>query len=126
MRPTIEHAHASCVHHSGPGVVERRVKNTATGRLAILVSLADVTGSVGSTTGNGHSFFRQRPWVSSDLLALLSFDLDAQSRGLIPEKDLLVWRFPPDYVERLRGNISERHPELADRLAEPVGDASDD
>ena len=64
--------------------------------------------------------------MSSDLLALLAFDLDAQSRGLVPGKDLLVWRFPPDYIERLRGNILERNPDVAGRLGEPAGDTGDD
>ena len=90
------------------------------------LELVDVTGSAGSTTGNGHSFFRQSPWVSSDLLALLAFGLDAKDRGLVPDNDLRVWRFPPDYIERLRSNIFKRYPDLTGRLGEPVGGSDDD
>lgn len=69
------------------------------------LELVDVTLAAGSSTGNGHSYFSRSPWVSSDLLALLAFDLKAGQRGLVPKENLPVWSFPPDYVARLQESI---------------------
>ncbi len=80
------------------------------------LELIDVTEAAGSTTGNGHAYFRQSPWVSSDILALLAFDLDPAQRGLEKETDLLVWRFPPDYIERLQNTLMELNPDLAGEI----------
>ena len=84
----------------------------------------DVTQAAGSTTGNGHAYLRKSPWVSSDLLALLSYDIGAAERGLEKETNLFVWTFPPDYIERLRKVLTEMNPDSAgamgradDRLA---------
>jgi len=73
----------------------------------------DVTEAADSTYGNGHSFFRKSPWVSSDLIALLSYDLGAGRRGLEKEPDLRVWTFPPDFIERLRKVLAEMNPDWA-------------
>ena len=73
----------------------------------------DVTAAAGSTTGNGHAYLRKSPWVSSDLLALLSLDIGAAERGLEKEANLLAWTFPPDYIERLRRVLTEMNPEWA-------------
>ena len=73
----------------------------------------DVTEAAGSTDGNGHSFFRKSPWVSSDLLALLAYNLGAAQRGLVKDKRLLVWRFPPDFIKRLRKKLAEINPKWA-------------
>ena len=73
----------------------------------------DVTGAADSTYGNGHSFFRKSPWVSSDLIALLGYDLGAAQRGLEKDEDLLVWTFPPDFIERLRKELAKINPEWA-------------
>ena len=71
----------------------------------------DVTDAADSTTGNGHNYFRQSPWVSSDLLALLAYDMDADERGLEKAADLPVWSFPPDYIDRLKSLLKERNSE---------------
>ena len=73
----------------------------------------DVTGAAGSTDGNGHSYFRQSPWVSSDLMALLAYDIGAAQRGLEQKENLLVWKFPPDYIERLQNVLAGINPEWA-------------
>lgn len=70
----------------------------------------DVTDAAGSTTGNGHSYFRNSPWVSSDLLALLVSDLGAAERGLEKNVNQFVYTFPPDYIQRLRKALAERNP----------------
>ena len=61
-----------------------------------------MTGAAGSTTGNGHDYFRQSPWVSSDILALLALNLAPDKRGLVPGNIPQLWRFPPDYVQRVQ------------------------
>jgi hypothetical protein len=70
----------------------------------------DVTEAAGSTTGNGHSYFRDSPWVSSDLLMLMAYDIGAAERGLQKDENLLVWTFPPDFIERLREVMIEQNP----------------
>ena len=73
----------------------------------------DVTGAAGSTDGNGHNYFRQSPWVSSDLMALLVYDRGAAQRGLEKDESLPVWSYPPDFIERLRKQLAEINPEWA-------------
>jgi esterase/lipase superfamily enzyme len=73
----------------------------------------DVTEAAGSTDGNGHNYFRQSPWVSSDLLALLAYDLGAAKRGLEKNENLPVWKFPPDFIERLQKVLIEMNPDWA-------------
>jgi esterase/lipase superfamily enzyme len=82
------------------------------------LEVIDVTEAAESTTGNGHSYFRQSPWVSSDLLTLLAYDMGAAERGLEKEENLPVWTFPPDFIERLRKAIVEMNPQLAEALEE--------
>lgn len=64
--------------------------------------IIDVTGAEGSTAGNGHHYFRTSPWVSSDILMTLMYDLTPEQRGLRLRKDLPIWTFPGDYIARLR------------------------
>jgi hypothetical protein len=73
----------------------------------------DVTEAADSTTGNGHAYLRKSPWVSSDLLTLLAYDMGAAERGLEKEANLLVWTFPPDFIERLRKALATTSPDWA-------------
>jgi esterase/lipase superfamily enzyme len=82
------------------------------------LEIIDVTEAAESTTGNGHAYFRKSPWVSSDLLTLLAYDMGAAERGLKKEENLLVWTFPPDFIERLRKAIVEMNPQLAGAIQE--------
>ncbi len=77
------------------------------------IQFVDVTEAAGSTDGDGHSFFRKSPWVSSDLMALLAYDLGAAQRGLVKDDRLLTWRYPPDFIERLRRQLAKMNPEWA-------------
>ena len=77
------------------------------------LEIIDVTEAAESTTGSGHAYFRKSPWVSSDLLTLLAYDIGAAERGLEKEANLLVWTFPPDYIGRLQKVLLEMHPHLA-------------
>ncbi len=65
-------------------------------------------------SGNGHSYFRDSPWVSSDVLATLLYDLGPGERGLEREQGSPVWQFSPGYLERLYAAIFKANPELHD------------
>jgi len=75
--------------------------------------IVDVTDAEGGTSGNGHSYFRTSPWVSSDILMTLLYDLPPEQRGLIlTGSEFPVWTFPPDYIDRLRKVLAETNPDL--------------
>jgi pimeloyl-ACP methyl ester carboxylesterase len=73
--------------------------------------LIDVTNAEDADAGNGHAYFRKSPWVSSDILVSLMYDLDPMERGLGIPPDLPVWYFPGDYIERLKSVLTEINPE---------------
>jgi len=70
--------------------------------------LINVTEAEGAASGNGHGYFRNSPWASSDILTSLRYGLGPAERGLIREGGSPVWTFPPDYVARLRKAIIEQ------------------
>ena len=70
------------------------------------LSFIDVTDAAGSTTENGHRYFRKSSWVSSDMLMLLRFGLGPGERGLQRDGDSTVWTFPPDYIARLAASVA--------------------
>jgi len=47
------------------------------------LSVISVKGAVGSVDGNGHGYFRNSPWVSSDILITLMYGLGPSERGLV-------------------------------------------
>ncbi|BDQ38793.1 hypothetical protein SYK_31530 [Pseudodesulfovibrio nedwellii] len=61
----------------------------------------DVTGAADADAGNGHGYFRDSPWVSSDILMTLMYDLPPEERGLAKDVDMPIWEFPEDYQQRL-------------------------
>jgi esterase/lipase superfamily enzyme len=73
----------------------------------------DVTNAEKSSTGNGHAYFRQSPWVSSDILSTLMYDLSPEERSLTRTREWPMWRFPPDYIETLAGRLVKENPGLA-------------
>jgi esterase/lipase superfamily enzyme len=77
------------------------------------ISVIDVTAAEGGTSGNGHGYFRNSPWASSDILMTLMYDLSPAERGLALEEESPVWSFPPDYIERLRAALAEINPLFA-------------
>jgi esterase/lipase superfamily enzyme len=80
--------------------------------------VVDVTNAEGSTLGKGHGYFRGSPWVSSDILITLMYDLAPTSRGLVQDQDSAVWRFPDDYMIRLREALARKNPALTDERPE--------
>ena len=80
--------------------------------------LIDVTHAEGGTDHGGHSYFRSSPWVSSDILMTLMYNLSPEERGLVLRDDVPLWDFPDDYVERLRQSLAKANPALGDALKE--------
>ncbi|MDO3720767.1 alpha/beta hydrolase [Marinobacter sp. chi1] len=78
------------------------------------MSFINVTEAEGATDGNGHHYFRQSPWASSDILMTLYYGLEPEQRGLVRQTDLPVYTFPPDYISRLWGNIQRLNPDWAE------------
>ncbi len=74
----------------------------------------DVTDAAGSMSGNGHAYFRSSPWVSSDILMNLYFNLGPEERGLVQREDSPVWTFPPDYITRLTEALARKGVTLSD------------
>jgi len=72
------------------------------------LSVINVSEAEGSTTGNGHGYFRKSPWVSSDVLMTIYYDLTPEERGLVRAEDSHVWSFPPDYIQHLRATLKEK------------------
>ncbi len=82
----------------------------------------DVTDAEQSDAGNGHAYFRQSPWASSDILSTLMYSLSPQERGLVREGNSPLWTFPPDYIAKLRRKLIEVNPDLAGALIEPAAE----
>jgi len=90
----------------GPGNLDPEVRDYLN-RTQNLVAI-DVTDAEDASAGNGHSYFRQSPWVSSDLLITLKYDLPPAERGLVRRPPSPFWTFPQDYVQGLRLLLGKR------------------
>lgn len=77
------------------------------------LALVSVESAPGFDQGNGHSYFRDSPWVSSDLLATLRYKISPVERGLEQDRETGVWRFPPDYLAALEAAVARADPTLA-------------
>jgi len=75
--------------------------------------LIDVTDVEKAAAGNGHAYFRNSPWVSSDILSTLMYDLTPAERGLYNSQEWPIWQFPSDYISKLTDKLVERNPALA-------------
>ena len=76
------------------------------------ISVVDVSDAEGANTGNGHAYFRKSPWVSSDILMMLLYDLGPEQRGLVLKPNKPIWEFPEDYINRLWSAIAEVNPQF--------------
>lgn len=76
------------------------------------ISIIDVSDAEGSETGNGHGYFRDSPWASSDILMTLLYDLTPEQRGLVLKQTIPVWQFPDDYMGRLWATLAEVNPQF--------------
>ncbi len=81
------------------------------------LSVVYVTDAEGTTEGHGHAYFRDSPWVSSDILMAFAYGLLPAERGLERNADdSPLWAFPEDYVERLRNVLIEVNPDYREAL----------
>jgi esterase/lipase superfamily enzyme len=76
------------------------------------LTLVDVSDVEGATKGNGHAYFRNSPWASSDILMALMYDLEPEERGLVSTPERPIWTFPDDYIKRLKAALKSANPEL--------------
>jgi len=77
------------------------------------ISLINVTSAEGSSSANGHGYFRASPWASSDILMTLYYGLKPKERGLVDQEGLPMYTFPPDFINRLWDSIEQVDPEFA-------------
>lgn len=75
------------------------------------LSLINVSQAERANSGKGHNYFRQSPWVSSDVLVTLRFGLSPGERGLVQEDGLGIWSFPQDYIKGLKTSLISKHEE---------------
>lgn len=80
------------------------------------LSFINVTDAEGADTGNGHGYFRSSPWVSSDVLMSIYYDLSPEQRGLLSQDGMPVYTFPEDYITRLWQAIRAVDPEFSEDL----------
>jgi esterase/lipase superfamily enzyme len=80
--------------------------------------MIDVTDAEDSATGNGHAYFRQSSWVSSDILTTLMYDLDPATRGLLYTEEWPIWKFPEDYITNLADKLIKLNPDLGRKQVE--------
>lgn len=88
------------------------------------IFFVDASDAEGSAAGNGHAYFRNSPWASSDLLMTLMYRLSPEERGLIRPDGELSWSFPPDYISRLRQAIFKANPALGEAIHEQASDSA--
>jgi len=67
----------------------------------------DVAAAEEAASGNGHGYFIKSPWVSSDILLTLKYNLPPSQRGLTRQTGNRVWEFPGNYPGTLRHAIGE-------------------
>lgn len=94
-----------------PGMLDAQMREfvTQSSKLALI----NVEGAANYDAGNGHAYFRQSPWVSSDVLMTLRYGLGPAARGLEQHEDSPIWRFPADYVTRSGTALARVNPALA-------------
>jgi len=80
--------------------------------------MIDVTDAEDSATGNGHAYFRQSSWVSSDILTTLMYDLGPEKRGLHYTEEWPIWKFPEDYITNLAARLIKLNPDLKRKQVE--------
>jgi esterase/lipase superfamily enzyme len=106
---------------------EKGGEMTAAGRKALLefadqISLINVSNAEGADGGNGHGYFRNSPWASSDILMTLYYGLSPKQRGLVDEDGLPMYTFPPDFIDRLWAAIEKVDPEFAEDYRQYLAD----
>jgi esterase/lipase superfamily enzyme len=84
--------------------------------------LIDVTDAEDADARSGHSYFRDSPWVSSDILATLATGLGPAERGLVRRRaDVPIWRYPPDFIARLQRALATQVADLSNPMVKSRG-----
>jgi hypothetical protein len=65
-----------------------------------VINLFDVSAAGKSDAGNGHSYFRQSPRASSDLLLNVMYGSGPWELGLERTEEIPVWPFPRIFTIR--------------------------
>lgn len=83
----------------------------------------DVSNAGGAVSGSG--YLRESPWVSSDVVLSLRYDLAPEERGLTRAPGSPIWTFPDDYLERAGGGAgSSRVGGPLTRRSMPAGETT--
>jgi hypothetical protein len=72
----------------------------------------DVSNAEGAVSGSGHGYLRDSPWVSSDVILTLRYDLAPEERGLVRDPGSPIWMFPDDYLDRAGRALDRAEPPL--------------
>ena len=88
-----------------PGTLDERMRQFVAS--SSQVALIDVAEADNFDDGNGHAYFRKSPWVSSDILMTLRYDLAPAERGLERRGDSPLWLFPDDYLSRFEKALAQ-------------------
>lgn len=67
----------------------------------------DVSLAEDADIGNGHHYFIESPWVSSDVLLTLGYDLSPKQRGLTLNKKTNMWYFSKDYPKKVAAELKK-------------------
>ena len=78
----------------------------------------DVSNAEGAVSGSGHGYLRDSPWVSSDVILTLRYDLAPEERGLVRDPGSRIWTFPDDYLDRAGRALDRAEPPLRGALPE--------
>ena len=86
---------------------ERELVTRATREMAFDVLWID-PDSIPGLAGGSHAFWYDHPWVSTDVLLQLLYNVRPAERGLelVEHGDTRLWRFPGDYGERVDDVLS--------------------
>jgi len=71
----------------------------------------DVTNAKDAGSGNGHHYFTDSPWVSSDLLLTLMFGFTPEQRGL-KRDGYGMWKFEKNHIQNLRRSLQKMDPKI--------------
>lgn len=85
------------------------------------VDVTDVKGPQNEGGGMaGHGYWYANPWVSSDILTTLIWQLPPDQRGLVRVPGKYVWTFPKDYPDRVHTFVTEQVRLLRDKSVAPA------
>ncbi len=81
-------------------------KQSRTEKLDVIEIDAEV---IPNLEAGAHNYWYNSPWVSTDTILLLLAHIRPEDRGLVStdENNVQIWKFPPDYDQRVARKIQE-------------------